>query len=206
MSLINSRLFSALLAVGAMLVAGCHSDMYDQPRSKPLGASKFFANGQSSRPFVEGTVAHEAAGRDELLLTGKENGKFSNRFPFPVTEDMVRRGGERYNIYCSPCHGVLGDGKGMIVRRGFPAPPSYHTDSLRNAPAGHFVDVIGNGFGRMFSYADRVAPRDRWAIAAYIRALQLSQNLNVNELTDAQRQALNTPPAGSMPPARNEKH
>ena len=111
-------------------------------------------------------------------------------FPFRVTKEVLDRGHQRFEIYCSPCHGLLGDGKGMVVRRGFPAPPSFHSDSLRAKPVGHYVDVMTNGLGRMFSYADRVQPHDRWAIAAYIRALQLSQHAAVRDLSETQRRPL----------------
>ncbi len=174
----------------AALFAGCHSDMYDQPRGKPLGASRFYENGQVARPLEEGTVPHSDTPVDELLLTGKLEGRLSNTFPFRVTKEVLVRGHERFNIYCSPCHGLLGDGKGMIVRRGFPAPPSFHSDTLRAKPVGHYVDVMTNGLGKMFGYADRVMPHDRWAIAAYIRALQLSQHAAVLDLSETQRKPL----------------
>ncbi len=179
---------AALLAMA--LFAGCHSDMYDQPRGKPLGASRFFENGQVARPLVDGTVPHSETPENELLMTGKLNGQISNTFPFRVTMDVLERGHERYNIYCSPCHGLPGDGTGMVVRRGFPAPPSFHSDSLRAKPVGYFVDVMTHGLGKMFSYADRVQPHDRWAIAAYIRALQLSQHAAVRDLSETQRRPL----------------
>ncbi|MBP1648607.1 MAG: quinol:cytochrome c oxidoreductase monoheme cytochrome subunit [Bacteroidetes bacterium] len=181
--------FIGLLVV-VTLFAGCHSDMYDQPRGKPLAESRFFENGQVSRPLVEGTVPHNPERKDELLLTGRLNGQLSDTFPFRVTKDVLERGRERYNVYCSPCHGLLGDGKGMIVRRGFPAPPSLHSDTLRAKPAGHYVDVIAHGLGKMFPYADRVQVHDRWAITAYIRALQLSQHATAQDLSEVQRRPL----------------
>jgi hypothetical protein len=178
--------------IGAVLalMTGCHSDMYDQPRGKPLAESRFFPNGQVARPRVEGTIPRTETPDDELLLTGRLNGQLSDTFPFRVTEEVLDRGHERYHAYCSPCHGILGDGKGMVVLRGFPAPPSFHSDTLRGKPVGHYVDVITHGFGKMFPYADRVQPRDRWAIAAYIRALQLSQNAAVRDLSESQRRPL----------------
>ena len=176
--------------VALALLAGCHSDMYDMPRGKPLGENGNFPGGQEARPLVDGTVPHSEMPQDELLLTGRVNGQLSNTFPFPVTKEVLERGHERFNIYCTPCHGYRGDGKGMIVRRGFPQPPSYHSDSLRAKPVGHYVDVMTNGLGKMFPYGDRVQPRDRWAIAAYIRALQLSQNAAVRDLSEAQRRPL----------------
>jgi hypothetical protein len=176
--------------VALALFAGCHSDMYDQPRGKPLAQSKFFRDGQVARPLVEGTVPHSETPDDELLLTGRLNGQVTDTFPFRVTKEVLDRGHERYNVYCSPCHGPLGDGKGMIVQRGFPAPPSFHSDTLRAKPVGHYVDVITHGLGKMFPYADRVQPHDRWAIAAYIRALQLSQNAAARDLSETQRRPL----------------
>lgn len=184
----RTAIAGALLAL--LFFAGCHSDMYDQPRGKPLAESRFFENGQVARPRVEGTVQHDEAPVDELLHTGKVGGQLSDTFPFRVTKDVVDRGRERYNIYCSPCHGFLGDGKGMIVLRGFPAPPSFHSDTMRTKVAGHYVNVITNGIGRMFPYGDRVAPNDRWAITAYIRALQLSQHAAVRDLSETQRRPL----------------
>ncbi|RPH38019.1 cytochrome c [bacterium] len=173
-----------------VLFAGSHSDLSDQPRGKQLGASRFFETGQVARPLVEGTVPHSETRDDELLLNGKLDGRLSDTFPFRVTKDVLDRGHERYNVYCSPCHGLLGDGKGMIVRRGFPAAPSFHSDTLRAKPAGHYVDVITRGLGKMFPYADRVQPHDRWAIVAYIRALQLSQNAALPDLSETQRRPL----------------
>jgi hypothetical protein len=181
--------FAVALAALALLV-GCHSDMYDQPRGKPLVWSRFFPDRREARPLVDGTVPHSDTTESDLLLTGKLDGRVSDTFPFRVTKDVLERGHERYNIYCSPCHGLLGDGKGMVVRRGFPPPPSFHSDSLRAKPVGHYVDVITHGLGKMFPYADRVQPHDRWAIAAYIRALQLSQNAPVRDLSASQRRPL----------------
>ena len=186
----QKRIIAVTALLGLALFAGCHSDMYDQPKGKPLAASRFFQNGQVARPLVDGTVPHKEIAADELLLTGRLDGRQSDTFPFRVTKDVLDRGHERFNIYCAPCHGLMGDGKGMVVRRGFPAPPSFHSDSLRAKPVGHYVDVITRGLGKMFPYADRVEPRDRWAIAAYIRALQLSQNARVTTLSQSQRRPL----------------
>jgi mono/diheme cytochrome c family protein len=172
------------LALCAALLgaAGCHKDMYDQPKYRPLEESGFFKNGNSSRPLEPGTVPHGRFQPDDLLTTGKIGGVDANVFPFPVTEPVLRRGQERFNIFCSPCHGRLADGNGMIVQRGFKRPPSFHSDRLRQAPAGHFFDVMTNGFQAMFSYRDRVSPQDRWAIIAYIRALQLSQHASTSDV------------------------
>lgn len=173
-----------------LALTGCHQDMYDQAKVKPLTESKFYSDGIASRPLAEGTVPHGYARTDELLYNGRLNGKQADEFPFPVTEEVMKRGQDRFNIYCSPCHGRLGNGKGMIVQRGFPQPRSFHIDSLKEAPAGYFFGVITNGFGRMYSYAPSIPVHDRWAIIAYIRALQLSQSVPVARLTDVERSRL----------------
>jgi mono/diheme cytochrome c family protein len=170
--------------------AGCRQDMYDQPRYEPLEASTFFDDGLSARPLVPGTVARGQLRDDDHLFTGKVDGKLAETFPFPVDRRVLERGRERFNIYCSPCHGGVGDGRGMIVARGFPAPPSFHIDRLRTAPPGHFFDVITNGHGAMYPYAARVQPRDRWAIAAYLKALQLSQNASPADVPPEQLRQL----------------
>lgn len=160
---------------------GCQ-DMYDQPRYKPLGASTFFADRRASRPVVPGTIARGRLAEDPVLATGKSGGADAVLFPFPITRAVLERGHERYDVFCSPCHDRAGTGRGMVVRRGFRQPPSFHQDRLRIAPPGHYFDAITNGFGSMYSYASRIPPRDRWAIAAYVRALQLSQNVRLQEL------------------------
>ncbi len=176
-----------LLALGVLLLAlaGCSQQMADQPKYKPLTASSFFDDGRSARPLVEGTVARGSLEDDRLKVPPN-----ADTFPFPITREVLERGRERFNIYCSVCHGRLGDGNGMIPRRGFRHPPSYHSDKLRAAPVGHFFDVITNGFGAMPDYAAQVPPRDRWAIIAYIRALQLSQRVNAPELPSEDRARL----------------
>ena len=172
------------IVVATLAVAGfaCRQDMFNQPKVRPLQSSTFFADGRASRPLPEDTVARGELRSDELLHTGRIGGAAADTFPFPVTKSVLDRGQERFNIYCSPCHGRTGYGDGMIVQRGFKAPPSFHTDRLRQAPAGHFVDVMTNGFGVMYDYRGRVSAEDRWAIAAYIRALQLSQNATAGDL------------------------
>ena len=155
-----------------------------------MDQSTFFDDNRSARPVVPDTVARGHLRSDELLYTGKVNGVIADTFPFAITGQDLDRGRERYNIYCTPCHGRAGDGEGMIVQRGFSAPPSYHIERLRKAPAGHFFDVITNGYGRMFSYASRVSPEDRWRIVAYIRALQLSQQAGIDDVPEAARQHL----------------
>lgn len=178
------------LVIGLVFTAACRQDMHDQPKYKPLAGSTFFDDGRASRPLVEGTVARGHLRTDELLYTGKVSGKPVDIFPFPVTRPVLERGRERFNIYCAVCHGRDGNGQGMIVQRGFRRPPSYHIDRLRRAPAGHFFDVITNGFGSMYSYASRISPEDRWAIVAYIRALQLSQNATLADVPLEERQRL----------------
>jgi mono/diheme cytochrome c family protein len=150
--------------------------MVDQQKIKPLAENNFFADGRGSRLPPAHTVARGEMREDQQLYTGKVGHELAATFPMPVTRATLSRGRERYDIYCAVCHGATGDGNGMIVQRGFPRPPSFEEPRLRAAPAGHFIDVITNGYGAMYSYASRVAPEDRWAIAAYIRALQLSQH------------------------------
>lgn len=179
------RLGLAIAAgLGLMLVAACQPAMTNQPRYKPLAASSFFDNGMGSRPLVPDTVSRENYSEDAAYSTGKNpDGTLVDQVPIEVNAQVLARGQQRFDIYCSPCHGLVGDGNGVVVQRGFPQPPTYHSDRLRNAPAGHFFDVITNGFGRMYSYGDRVSVPDRWAIVAYIRALQFSQHADVNSLS-----------------------
>ena len=172
------------------LALGCRQDMHVQPRYNPYDASTFFDDGRASRQPVPGTVARGQLHLDALLYTGKVDGKEAEVFPFPIMRADLERGRERYNIYCSPCHDVTGTGRGMIVQRGFPQPPSFHIDRLRQAPVGHFFDVMTNGLGIMYSYASRVSPEDRWRIAAYIRALQLSQQATITDAPPGERQKL----------------
>jgi hypothetical protein len=186
----------ALLGALAMLLSGCRLDMHIQPKYLPYEPSKFFADGRSERQPVPGTVARGHLRLDELLYTGKENGVVSNRFPFPITRADLERGRERFNIYCTPCHDYTGSGNGMIVQRGFPQPPSYHILRLRQAPVGHFFEVMTNGFGAMYSYEARIQPEDRWRIAAYIRVLQLSEDAALQDVPEAERQKLMSQSAG----------
>lgn len=166
---------SVYLLAALLLASACRTDMMDQPRYKPLAASDFFGDGRSARPPVPGTIARGHLNDDTHLHTGKVDGVLVTTFPFPVNKPVFERGRERYNIYCAPCHDLVGNGNGMVVRRGYRQPPSLHEDRLRAAPAGHFFDVMTNGFGGMPDYAAQIPVRDRWAIAAYVRALQLSQ-------------------------------
>jgi mono/diheme cytochrome c family protein len=166
--------------------------MHVQPRYNPYDPTDFFEDGQSARLPVEGTVPRGdlKLGPNELLYTGKVDGQPSEAFPFPASKEILDRGRERFNIYCTPCHGLSGDGDGMIVQRGFRRPPSLHEDRLRAAPAGHFFDVITNGQGVMYPYGYRIAPHDRWAIVYYIRALQLSRQTPLGDLPEADQKKM----------------
>ncbi len=175
--------------------------MHDAPRYEPLEASAFFADGRGSRLPVTNTVARGALREDEHLFQGKTDGQLADTFPMPVTLAMMARGQERFNVFCAPCHGRTGQGNGMVVQRGFRAPPSYHEDRLRNAPVGYFFDVMTNGFGAMQDYAAQVPVADRWAIAAYIRALQFSQSATVNDVPADRRADLDRPAAAAGEPA-----
>ena len=174
----RTRRTTALAAAGLALlaVAGCRQDMHNQPKYKPLRATAFFADGSSARPLVDGTIARGTLQEDEAFFTGKTGNTPVAELPFAVDETVLTRGQERYNIYCTPCHDATGGGRGMVVQRGYRQPPSFHEDRLRTAAAGHFFDVMTNGFGAMPDYRTQITPRDRWAVVAYIRALQLSQN------------------------------
>jgi cytochrome c553 len=180
----------ACLGAVALLLFGCRMDMHIQPKYLPYEPTDFFADGRSERQPVPGTVARGQLRLDELMFTGRENGVVVDKFPFPITKADLDRGRERYNVYCTPCHDYSGTGRGMIVQRGFPQPPSYHIQRLRDAPAGHFYEVMTNGFGAMYSYAARVEPADRWRIAAYIRVLQLARNAKIDDVPEADRARL----------------
>jgi len=164
------------------LLAGCRQDMHNQPKFKPLRVSEFFPDGRSARPLVAGTVDRSQVNEDPAYVTGLENSQPVTTLPFPVTRQVLDRGRERYNIYCMPCHGELGDGNGMVAQRGYLRPPSLHDERLRQAAVGHFFDVITNGLGGMPDYAEQVSVDDRWKIIAYIRALQLSQHAAVADV------------------------
>ena len=192
---------AAAMTLCMALLAGCHQDMWNQPRLGPLRETNFYADGRGYREPVAGTVAYEGARRgwsdglyaeqtgertvpsvgDRLFYTGKTADGFLEGNYFEVDRTLLLRGRERFEISCMPCHGMTGDGRGIVAQRGFPAPASFHTDRLREVEDGYLFDVVTNGFGRMYSYASRVTPEDRWAIAAYIRALQASQNVDVTE-------------------------
>lgn len=190
----RSSIVALTFAVSLALV-GCHKDMYDQPRYEPLEKSDFFGDGRSSRPLPPGTVIFGSDFADDVMFTGRTGGELATELPMELNEALLRRGEERFNIYCSNCHGRSGDGNGMIVQRGYRQPPTYHSERLRGVPIGHFFDVMTNGFGVMPAYAIQVNPQDRWAIAAYIRALQLSQFATLDDVAEADRARLERPTA-----------
>ena len=193
-------------AVFSLVATGCSRlDMQDQPKYRPQRPSEFFSDGRSERQPVEGTVARGGLDEDTAFYTGKDDdGNDIETFPIAVDRTVIERGRQRFDIYCAPCHGRIGNGLGMIVRRGFKQPPSYHIDRLRQAPVGHFYDVISNGYGAMLNYAAQVQPRDRWAIVAYIRALQYSENANVNDLPAEARARIPGAGQGPTPESVNE--
>jgi mono/diheme cytochrome c family protein len=181
--------------------------MANQPRYDPLEASDFCADGMSARPRIEGTVARGELSADPFFDTGKVNGAVTDGFPIPITIEVINRGHERYDIYCSECHSRTGDGNGMIPARGYRRPPSFHTETLRTATTGHIFDVMTNGFGAMPPYGKMIPPRDRWAIVAYIRALQLSQHATVADVPANDRAQLNAPAAVThVAPAHGGSH
>jgi mono/diheme cytochrome c family protein len=219
------HVFVLLTATCVLFTTGCRQDMQDQPRMKPYRSTTFFTNGLSSRPPVAGTVPRGFLRADKEFFTGKKRSSTAGsasagstsgastptagtnqavsypddveEMPIPVTAELVARGRERFEIFCSACHGLTGNGDGMIVRRGYRRAASFHTDVLRQAPVGHFFDAITNGWGAMPAYAPQIPPHDRWAIVAYIRALQLSQKINESQATTTAPAATPAPtPAG----------
>ena len=168
----------------------CVQKMNTEPKYKPLAESDFFTDGQSARPLVAGTVARGHLHEDEFLDEGKVNGRWVDSFPFPITREVLERGRQRFNIFCSPCHGELGDGQGMIVKRGLRGPVSFHEKRFLEYPTGYFFNVITNGRGAMYPYGYRIPVNDRWAIIAYIRALQFSQNATLADMPPVERQRL----------------
>jgi len=185
----NKPSLFAIATLYALGFAGCENtlrqDMANQPRQNPLSPSDFFADGRSERPAVENTVARGSVQDDSLSVP-----KDSNAFPLPLTAELLERGQQRYGIFCTPCHGIQGDGLGMVAMRGMKHPPSYHQERLRNVPNGYLYDVVTNGFGAMYGYSAQIPPRDRWAIVAYLRALQLSRNVPVGQLPAELREKL----------------
>lgn len=184
------RVLFAVTLLAAVL-SSCRQDMHDQPRHEPLEASVLFADGRSSRPLIEGTVARGQLRADQELYTGLDAaGQFVSDLPIAVTRELLERGQSRFNAFCSPCHGRRGDGRGMVVQRGFKQPQSFHQARLRDTPVGYYYDVISRGFGEMSSYAAQLSSRDRWAIVAYVRALQVSRNVPLAALSDEERRQL----------------
>lgn len=198
MKLIDIRSFSltrtlryAWAAGLILMLAACHYDMYDQPAYKTYEPSSFFADGRSARPNVPGAVAVDGVQTDEYLYTGlNPDGTEGELMPFPVTEELLLRGQEQYDIFCAVCHGQTGYGQSVVAQRGAIVPANFHQQRLREAPIGHFYTVITNGYRYMYSYASRITPEDRWAIAAYVRALQLSQNATLDDVPADERAKL----------------
>jgi hypothetical protein len=173
-----------------LVLAACHIDMYDQPRYTANQPSEFFEDGRSMRPPVENTVAMGSFDPESSLYTGEVNGELATELPMELTAELLERGQTRYNAFCAPCHGIAGDGNGVVAYRGELDVPTLHNERLRTVAVGYYFDVITNGVNRMYSYANRIPPEDRWAVAAYVRALQLSQFADVENLTAEERQQL----------------
>jgi mono/diheme cytochrome c family protein len=193
---------AGLAAIAVLALAGCRQDMHDQPKYRPLRGSELFADKRSARPLVEGTVARGTLREDTVFYTGKTADGFVSEIPVKVTRELVARGRSQFQVFCTPCHGRTGRGDGMVVQRGFKKPSSYHVDRLRQMPIGYFYDVITIGFGAMADYSAQVQPQDRWAIAAYIRTLQLSQYAPVAFVPEAKRGELES----SVAKAAAEEH
>lgn len=176
-----------LITIVALFVASCRQDMHDGAYIEPQEGSAFFEDGRGARPQLDGTVARGQLQEDDHFFRGLMGDEPASEFPMPVTRELVERGASRFGIYCAPCHDAAGTGNGFVVQRGFTSPPSYHIDRLREAPVGYYFDVISNGFGAMYDFSDRIAPADRWAIVAYIRALQLSQHATLADVPPEHR-------------------
>jgi mono/diheme cytochrome c family protein len=201
--MLNLRNVSPLAIMTVLLLAGCRQDMHNQPHFKPLAESDFYADLRSARPRVEGTVARGHLEADSYFYTGMVPGRNTagDYLPFPVNEQVLTRGRERFDIYCAPCHSRLGDGNGIVPSRGFARkPPSFHIDRLRKEPLGYYFDVITRGFGIMPDYASQIPPEDRWKIVAYVRALQLSQNASAAEIPPGQQVPSQPPKFRGEPP------
>ncbi len=183
-----SRVAPLLLA--SVLLAGCRRDMFDQPKFRPLAESDFFTDGRSARPVPAGTFAYGETDRGDAIELGTTNGVFVAGIPLPIDEPFLKRGQERFDIYCSPCHGRVGDGRGMIAKRGFIQPADLHSARVRNAPPGYLYAVIANGYGAMPDYSDQLPVNDRWAVVAYIRALEFARHATPADVPPDQRTAL----------------
>jgi hypothetical protein len=178
----------------------CRQDMHDQPKLKPLAKSDFYADRRGSRPQVEGTIARGQLVDDSAFYTGKVDGQLTSELPVKLSPELLATGRTRFDTFCAPCHGRIGNGNGMVVQRGFKKPNSFHIDRIRQMPVGHFFDAMTNGFGAMADYRAQVPVADRWAIAAYVRALQLSQNARLPDVPESERAALQEP-AKAAPPS-----
>ena len=194
----------SMAALSLIAAAGCRQDMHNQPKYRGLRGTAFFADGGSARPLIEGTVARGTLQDNDAFFTGKSGNAPVAELPFKADEAVLNRGQDRFNIYCTPCHDATGSGRGMVVQRGYKQPPSFHEDRLRNSPAGYFFDVITNGFGAMPDYRMQLAPRDRWAVVAYIRALQLSQHAATADIPGGD--PAKAQPAGAAAPHGEVKH
>lgn len=189
-----------IMGVGTLIIlficTACQRrpQMGEQPKYQAYEANEFFPNGSAMRPLPANTIAQGQLRANQPFFTGMRDGYLIAEVPIQITYSVITRGRQQYNIYCSVCHGLSGNGDGMIVQRGFPSPPSFHSERLRFAPAGHFFYVITHGYGLMFSYAARVSPQDRWAIVAYIRALQLSQHTRISDVPSSEQRNLNAMP------------
>jgi hypothetical protein len=182
-----------IVGAAMLLTAGCRQDMQNQPKYKPLGVSAFFADGRASRPIPYGSIARGELDDNDSFHTGTVNGDFAESIPLPITVALLRRGEERFNIFCSPCHDRLGTGNGMIAQRGFKAPADLNSDRVRQEPPGYIFQVITNGFGAMPDHRDQIPVRDRWAIVAYLRALELSRKATLDDVPPQFRNQLETP-------------
>ena len=183
-----------VMLFGVLVTSACRQDMQDQPKYKPLAPSRFFADGRSARPIPAHTIARDELNDNDSFHTGEINGAFLDTIPLPVTLQLLERGHDRYNIFCSPCHGEAGDGLGMVARRGFQIPANLHTDRLRAVPPGYIYQVITYGYGAMPDHGDQIPVRDRWAIVAFVRALQLSHHATLADVPPAERQQLEKTP------------
>jgi mono/diheme cytochrome c family protein len=183
-----------VMLFGALVTSACRQDMQEQPKYKPLAPSKFFADGRSARPIPAHTIARDELNDNDSFHTGEINGAFLDTIPLPVNLQLLQRGHDRYNIFCSPCHGEVGDGLGMVARRGFQIPANLHTDRLRAVPPGYIYQVITNGYGAMPDHGDQIPVRDRWAIVAFVRALQLSHHATLADVPPPERQQLEKTP------------
>lgn len=183
-----------IFAAAAAATASCRQDMHDQPKYKPLAESSFFTDGRSARPIPANTVARDELNANDTFHTGEANGDFAQSIPIPIDMDTLKRGQERYTIFCTPCHSRLGDGNGMVARRGFRIPQNLLSDRIKQAPPGYIFQVISNGYGAMPDHRDQIPPRDRWAIVAYLRALQLSRGAPLSDVPADARTQLEAQP------------